>query len=155
MGSETRDMASVPADTERRMVEFTARCRELGLKLTHQRLQIFKVLASHAGHPSAEVVHSRLSPGMPTLSLDTVYRTLVTFEKHGLIGRVEVLDDRARFDANLTAHHHLVCTRCRSVVDFYWPALDRLDLPEETEGWGVVDGRHLELRGLCSRCVQR
>ena len=145
-------MATPPVDSAKRVELLTARCRDKGLKLTHQRLEIYRVLAADNSHPSADEIHTRLLPKMPTLSLDTVYRTLLTFERHGLINRVEVLDDRARFDANLRTHHHLVCTRCRTAVDLYWPAVDELEAPADSATWGTVESRHLELRGICKNC---
>ncbi len=147
-------MVEHPKDPDARMKLFIEVCRSLGLKLTHQRLEIYKVLALGKSHPSAEEIHKDLTRSMPTLSLDTVYRTLVTFERNGLINRVEVLDDRARFDVNLNEHHHLVCKRCRKVIDFYWPVIDDLDVPAETEGWGDIESRHIELRGVCKSCRQ-
>jgi Fur family peroxide stress response transcriptional regulator len=95
------------------------RCRELGLKLTHQRLEVFRELASTDDHPSADTIYKRVRARVPTISLDTVYRTLWTLEDHALIARVHAFDDRARFDANLTPHQHLICTRCKSVRDFH------------------------------------
>jgi Fur family peroxide stress response transcriptional regulator len=132
---------------------FVEECRLRNLKLTHQRLEIFRELVSGASHPSAEELHRRLRPRMPTLALDTVYRTLLTFESRGLIARVEALDDRARFEANLRTHHHLVCTRCRRAFDFYWPDIDQLETPNEIAGWGQIKSRHLELRGTCRHCL--
>ena len=147
-------MADYPIDPGQRTELFVEKCRRLGLKLTHQRLEIYKVLAAGKNHPSAEDIYSTLTPAMPTLSLDTVYRTLVTFERNGLIDRVEVLDDRARFDANLNGHHHMVCKRCRKAIDFYWPVIDDLDVPAETEGWGDIESLHIELRGICKSCLE-
>jgi Fur family peroxide stress response transcriptional regulator len=148
-------MPDHPLDPTERTELFVEECRRLGLKLTHQRLEIYKVLAAGEIHPSAEDIHKKLAPSMPTLSLDTVYRTLVTFERHGLIGRVEVLDDRARFDANLRNHHHVVCKVCRKAVDFYCPAIEDLNVPVDTEEWGKVETRHLELRGVCNNCLKK
>ncbi len=150
---ERDSMPDHPLDPDKRTQLFIDECRRLGLKLTHQRLEIYKLLASQVNHPSAEDLHKKLLLTMPTLSLDTVYRTLETFERHGLIGRVEVLDDRARFDANLRSHHHLVCRRCRRAVDLYWPVIEQLDDPTEAAAWGQVDSRHLELRGICKSCL--
>ena len=31
---------------------------------------------------------------------------------------MHAFSDQARFDANLDEHHHLVCTKCRRVIDF-------------------------------------
>jgi Fur family peroxide stress response transcriptional regulator len=133
---------------------FCQQCKEKGLKLTHQRLEVYREIAAGGGHPCAEELYRRLHPRLPTLSLDTVYRTLMTFEKHGLIRRVEVLDDRARFDANLRNHHHLVCNRCRRAFDFYWPAVDQIETPKEVLDWGNIQSRHLELRGVCNKCLR-
>jgi len=148
-------MLDHPLDPTQRTELFVAECRRRGLKLTHQRLEIYKVLAAGEIHPSAEEIHRQLAPSMPTLSLDTVYRTLMTFEKQGLIGRVEILDDRARFDANLRKHHHLVCKVCRRAVDFYCPEIDELEVPVNAEGWGEIQSRHLELRGVCRSCSEK
>lgn len=129
-------------------------CRESGLKLTHQRLEIFRILTNAEDHPSAEDVYERVKPKIPPISFDTVYRTLQLFERYGVIARVNHLTDRTRYDSNLTVHHHLVCTQCKNIRDFYWPALDEMDAPDETEGWGAIEGKYLELRGICRECLE-
>lgn len=138
-----------------RVARFVDVCRRRRLKLTPQRLEIFRELASTAEHPSAEGVFRRLQERMPTVSLDTVYRTLNSLQEHGLVGRVEVLDERSRYDANLDRHHHLVCTECGAVEDLYWPDLDGMQLPSEGHAWGSVHQLHAELRGRCRACLER
>ncbi len=129
--------------------------RREGIKLTHQRLEIYKEMLGVEGHPSAEEVYTRVRPRLPTISLDTVYRTLDLFERAGLISRVTVLDDKSRFDPNMEPHHHLVCTSCKSVVDFLWPALDEMKPPLQTESWGRIVSNHMELRGICGNCLKQ
>jgi Fur family peroxide stress response transcriptional regulator len=133
--------------------DFEKICRDNGLKLTHQRIEILRVLASHEEHPSAEKIYKRLISKFPTISLDTVYRTLLTFEKLGIISRVQVLDDRGRFDANLDLHHHMICTKCKSITDFYWPTFDDTELPPEIKTWGRGKSRQGEVRGVCDSCT--
>ena len=125
------------------------------IKLTHQRLEIYKEMLGAEDHPSAEEVYTRVRPRMPTISLDTVYRTLDLFECVGLVSRVAVLDDRSRFDSKMKPHHHLVCTSCKSVVDFLWPALDKMKPPLQIKGWGQIVSNHMELRGICSNCLKQ
>jgi len=127
-------------------------CRGQGLRLTHQRLEIFREMLSGSGHPSAEEVCQRVRLKLPSISLDTVYRTIYTFERCGIVKRLHALDDRIRFDSNLDAHHHLVCTRCKRVDDFYWPYFDSLERPVEVEEWGDIHTEHVEFRGLCENC---
>jgi Fur family transcriptional regulator, peroxide stress response regulator len=126
-----------------------------GIKLTHQRLEIYKEMLGVKDHPSAEEVYTRIRPRLPTISLDTVYRTLDLFESVGLISRVEVLDDRSRFDPNMEPHHHLVCTSCKSIVDFLWPALDEIKPPPGIKGWGQIVSNHMELWGICGNCLKQ
>ena len=86
-------------------------CEETGIKLTHQRLEIFKEIMSAYDHPSAEVIHRRLRKKLPTIAIDTVYRTLATFDELGIVKKLQVMGEGALFDANLDRHHHFVCTR--------------------------------------------
>ena len=86
---------------QKKLENFETACRESGLKVTHQRLEIFRELAAADDHPTAETLYNRLQKVMPTLSLDTVYRTLTTFEEHDLISRVQTTESHARFEAEM------------------------------------------------------
>jgi len=131
-----------------------ALCRETGLRLTHQRLEIFRELTRSSDHPSAETVHRRVRVRIPTISLDTVYRTISTFERYGLITRIQVFDDHGRFEPDLSPHHHLVCSQCKGIMDFGWETFDNAVLPDETKEWGRVSTKHAVLRGICRRCLE-
>ena len=129
--------------------------RQIGLKLTHQRLVIFNVLSSMLNHPSAEDVFEEVKNRIPTIAFDTVYRTLALFERHGLISKVNYLDSRTRYDSVAERHCHLICTRCRKIEDFTWPEVDQLQIPEETKLWGSIKNKYIELRGLCQDCLTK
>jgi Fur family peroxide stress response transcriptional regulator len=133
---------------------FERACRDAGLKLTHQRLEIFRELAMATDHPSAEALHQRLRRTIPTISLDTVYRTLATFASQGLINKVETVESQARFEATVFRHHHLICSRCREINDFQWPAIDEASLPEEITPWGRIDTRNVVVYGVCNKCLK-
>lgn len=145
-------MDTSPVAVTNRLAAFRQRCCELGLALTPQRLAIYQVLAGDASHPAAEDIYRRVKPSVPSLSLGTVYRTLELFEEHGLVARVHTLGDQARFDANLDVHHHLVCIRCRRVIDFEEPRLDSLPIQESKLGGFRVLAQRLHLLGLCPSC---
>ena len=138
---------------DKKITLFRRVCGEQGIKVTHQRLQIFLEVVNANDHPSVEDVFERVRLRMPTVSLDTIYRTLSTFEKHGLITRVSFCEDKMRFDPNTHPHHHLVCRQCRGLQDFHWPEIDLVGLPHETAEWGQVEGIHVQVQGLCSKCL--
>jgi Fur family peroxide stress response transcriptional regulator len=141
-------------EVERRVEHFKEAARKAGVKLTHQRLEIFREVASSVEHPSAEVVLKALKPRMPTLSLDTVYRTLWLLSDLGLISTLGPRREVARFDANLTQHHHYVCARCGLTRDFESEELNALNIPESVAEFGSIDTTRVEVRGVCARCAQ-
>jgi Fur family peroxide stress response transcriptional regulator len=140
---------------EERVKQFSDICRERNLKVTHQRLEIYRTLACSGNHPSAEDIHSSIREKLPTVSLDTVYRTLALFEEHGLITRVHQLDDKNRFDPNLEEHHHFICIRCKKIFDFHWPDFDLLSVPVQAEQWGRINSKKVELNGICMECMKQ
>jgi Fur family peroxide stress response transcriptional regulator len=135
-----------------RVSEFIDRSKELGIKVTPQRIAIYKELASTDQHPSTETIYKKIKDYYPNISLTTVYRTLETFEKLGLISVVNVLYNAARYDANLSPHHHIVCTECKKVEDVYDESLNNLDISNKTLGDYKVEGYSLLLNGLCKSC---
>jgi Fur family peroxide stress response transcriptional regulator len=146
-------MARRHVSTEDEIKAYRRISKDLGLKLTHQRLQIFEALMSMKDHPSAEDVLAVVKPKIPSISFDTVYRTLALFERHGLIAKVQYIDDKTRYDSEKRRHCHLICTRCRRIEDFFWPEIDQLRVPDETARWGEIENKYLELRGVCQDCL--
>ena len=139
---------------QEKLTAFESACREAGLRLTHQRLEIYRELAMADDHPSAEVLHQRLRRKIPTISLDTVYRTLATFQSHGLIRKVNTVESQARFEATGMRHHHLICRKCKEIMDFQWQLIDDVTLPEEISKWGRIDNKNVVVYGVCSKCLK-
>ncbi|MFH0726172.1 MAG: Fur family transcriptional regulator [Pseudomonadota bacterium] len=133
---------------------FAAACRNVGLKLTHQRLEIYSELATATDHPSAETLHRRLKKRIPTISLDTVYRTLFTFKQHELIQKVETVESQARFEVRHEQHHHLICKECHEIMDFRWPSIDSATLPQEIGIWGRIESKNVVVYGICNKCLR-
>lgn len=141
-----------PAAAKNRLEHLRAIAREAGLKLTHQRLEVFRELAGSEEHPDAERIYRAVRQRVPTVSLDTVYRTLWMLHDLGLVRTLGPKGEGLRFDANLDRHHHFCCVRCGLVRDFKSTDLDDLPLPEDVKRLGRVVDAHVEVRGLCSRC---
>jgi Fur family peroxide stress response transcriptional regulator len=142
-------------EVRRRVEQLVDACRAEGLKVTHQRTEVFRELARTEEHPDADTIWERVRRRVPAISRDTVYRTLTLLEQQGLIRKVDPLHDRARFDANMDSHHHFVCTECGMVRDFHSDELDAFEPPEEVSGWGEVRFVQVQLRGVCARCRAR
>ena len=140
-------------DIEQRMARFERTCRNSGSKLTHQRMEIFREVAQNGDHPDAEQVYLGVRKRMPTVSMDTVYRTLWWLKDLGLITILGPLRERARFDANLNRHHHFVCTQCGLTRDFFSDEFGSLKMPYSLKSIGKAEKIQVEAIGLCQKCV--
>jgi len=142
-------------DIQQRMARFNKACRKSGAKITHQRMEIFREVAQTGDHPDAERVFQGVRERMPTVSLDTVYRTLWWLKELGLITTMGPPRERTRFDANLSRHHHFVCVRCGLTQDFYSDQFDKLKLPEAVRTIGHVETTQVEVKGVCLECAAK
>jgi Fur family transcriptional regulator, peroxide stress response regulator len=139
-------------EVQRRLEQFKQAARKAGLKLTHQRLEVFREVASSLDHPDADAVFRAIQEHMPTVSLDTVYRTLWLLNDLGLVTTLGPRRESTRFDANLEKHHHYVCIRCGLARDFESEELNALRVPDTVTSFGSVIAAQVEVRGICGDC---
>jgi Fur family peroxide stress response transcriptional regulator len=124
--------------------------RELGLKLTPQRIAILDYLKENSEHPSAEDVYRAVSIQYPTMSLATVYNTLEAIKKKGGLMELTIDATKKRFDPNTKPHHHLICIECRRIVDIHI-TYDLTLSGENRSGFEII-GNHIEFYGVCQAC---
>jgi Fur family peroxide stress response transcriptional regulator len=144
-----------PPELKRRMNRLKARLRRSGVKLTHQRLEIFREVAKSLDHPDVETVFSGVRRRIPTISLDTVYRTLWLLIDFGLLTTLGPPRGRVRLDANMSSHHHFICRKCGMTRDFLNHKFDRLKIPNTVKALGSVESTQIEVRGICFRCSKK
>ena len=132
--------------------DFLIRCREQGLRITPQSIAIVRELSSTKEHPAAETLYERIRKAMPTISLDTVYRTLALLESRQMVWTVATVGGRARYDATTVPHYHFICRSCRSVTDI----ISKTDFrtPKEAQKLGNIDSVNVQLHGMCNCCRQ-
>jgi Fur family peroxide stress response transcriptional regulator len=128
----------------------TAKYRQIGLKLTPQRIAILDYLAGNTAHPSAEDIYKGVSKKFPTMSLATVYTTLAALKEKGNILELTLDADKKRFDPNIAAHSHFICIACKRIFDL--PGTCRADLPDTLNTEFTVIESHVEAFGLCRDC---
>ena len=130
--------------------DFEKQCRLRGIRVTPQRLAVYRALAEDLAHPTAESVYGRLSKQLRGLSQATIYRTLKFLEDEGLVRRVSSPGAIGRFDANVGPHQHLLCRACGSLEDISLPELHRAKIPK-VRGFKVEE-LDIRLVGLCREC---
>ncbi len=127
--------------------ELTTLFRDRGLKVTPQRQAVFEALYGDESHPTADVVHDRVREHMPTVSLRTVYQALNDLVELGEVQAVSVGTGAARFDPNVSGHHHFVCRDCERIDDV-------VASPPRLKGY-TVDAAEIVFRGLCASCTAK
>jgi Fur family transcriptional regulator, peroxide stress response regulator len=144
-------MISMPEKTKQD--NLARRLREMGVRLTPQRLAIYEALVERSDHPTAQQLHTDLTAALPSLSPATVYNTLELLLEHGLIHALgDAGDGTVHYDADLEPHINLVCTRCHRIEDFHSEALAAIDESVGARSGYRLQGARLVYYGLCPVC---
>jgi Fur family peroxide stress response transcriptional regulator len=143
-------------DSDIRLEMMVQKLREHDHRITPQRLAILRVLAASDGHPSVEQIYARVKDDFPTTSLATVYKNVALLKSLGEVLELGFSDDSNRYDGNKPyPHPHLVCTRCKKIID---PDLSMLqDLTQELvreTGFRILNHR-MDFFGICPECQHK
>jgi Fur family peroxide stress response transcriptional regulator len=142
-------------DPEIRYEELITALRERQFRLTPQRMELVRLIAASEGHPSAARLYEKVTRKFPTMSLATVYKTLLMLKEIGQVLEVRLQDD-SHYDGNrIRSHPHLVCTRCGRITDGKLQ-LDRAVLRKAAGSSGFrISSTQIILYGLCSSCRRK
>lgn len=136
----------------RRFADF---CRKTGLRVTPQRIEIYKQLISTDEHPSAEILYEKVRKTFPSISFDTVNRTLLTLSRIGAAYIVEGSGDARRFDGGTDNHQHFKCIKCKRIVDIQHKPFDNIKLPSNLDRKFKVLRKTVYLEGICDLCQEK
>ena len=126
--------------------------RDKKLKLTPQRLAVYKYLMNTTEHPSAETIYKSLHIDYPTMSLATVYKAIKTLVEVGLIQELNVGEGNFRYDGNAISHPHIQCINCSKVEDFQSLSFNELNACAEKHTDYIVLSNKVYFYGLCPNC---
>lgn len=134
--------------------DIEARFRRHDVRLTRQRAAIYAALVETTSHPSADDLYRIVKRQQPMMSRNTVYYTLSVLRNAGLVREVNVGHDMARYDGNVSMHHHLICLACGQIMDVMDEELNRLHLSSgQARGFDVL-GHRVEFHGYCVSCQE-
>ncbi|MFH1485460.1 MAG: Fur family transcriptional regulator [Chloroflexota bacterium] len=133
--------------------ETDRRLRELGYRLTPQRIMVLSAIEAVEGHVSAEEIHAHVQAEYPGMNISTVYRTLDLLAELGLVTRTDMGGGIVRYHpADKGQHHHLVCQECGAVIELDDSILTPLRAALQERHGFQADVRHLAIFGRCARC---
>jgi Fur family ferric uptake transcriptional regulator len=127
--------------------------RDLGLKVTNQRLLILEIVRKGPHHFTAQDVFENVSHQNPEIGFATVYRFLRTLSEHSYVTEVRMGGMPARYEWSSKHHHdHLTCSSCSKIVEFENTEIERLQEAVAKEFGFSLTHHVLELYGLCPEC---
>ena len=134
------------------MEKIITKYKDMGLRLTPQRIAILKYLDGNTSHPTADNIYRDVKQTYPTLSFATVYNTLQTLREHGEVMEVTIDPIRKHYDPNTSPHHHVICISCNDLWDVFVDYSDVLKLPSNVAKGIKTVGVHVDFYGLCKNC---
>ncbi len=138
-----------------RIEQMVTKLREHEFRVTPQRMAVLRVLAS-SGHPSVEMIYEAIRSEFPTTSLATVYKTVHVLKEVDEVLEIAFPDGSNRYDGtNPHPHPHVICTRCKKIVDSELESLKDITrtVGDET-GFDILTHR-LDFFGICGDCKRK
>ena len=123
-------------------------------RMTNQRLEIISFLQATKEHPTAEKIYFEVRKKLPKISAGTIYRNLEILEKKDLVKRLNFGEDKDRFDAERSEHHHFFCQRCHRVIEINLPDAYQLKERVESSEQVKVEDYDIIFKGECNFCAK-
>ncbi len=147
-----------PDDSKRREDRFQQmlhKLKSLDFRITPQRLAVLRILAASEDHPTAEQIFEKVKTDFPTTSLATIYKTIALLKGLNEVLELGFPDGSNRYDGNKPfPHPHVICTRCRKIMDPELMSLDELkDEISKKTGFRIQHHR-LDFFGVCQECQE-
>ncbi len=127
--------------------------KEKGLKCTPSREMILEIFSGNKRPIRAEDIYNKLKNKIDEA---TIYRTISSFKKVGLIRQVNLRRESVYFELNNDHHHHIVCEKCGEIEDFKENSeIEKIlgRIVEKSSRFKIINEHSLELFGVCSKCI--
>lgn len=127
--------------------------KESNIRITPQRLGVYKILRQEARHLTVDEIYEKIKKRFPSVSLATVYTILELFKEKNLAQEIRIKNDKSCFEIRVDGHHHFLCKKCGQIFD-----VDITPCPslEKKEVDGHLIGEHRGyFYGICRDCKKR
>lgn len=131
--------------------DFKKMLQNAGLKNTAMRIVVLETFLGNKYPKTAQEIHKQLKK----IDLVTLYRTIASFEKSGILKRVDLRQDAVYYELNVKHHHHLVCTNCAKVENFENKKVEKIigEIFRKSKKFKNLKEHSFELFGLCKACA--
>ena len=139
-----------------RFDQLIAKLHESEYRLTPQRVELIRLIASSEGHPSASRLYEQIKGQFPTMSLATVYKTLDLLKGLGEVLEIGLRDDNHYDGRKPYPHPHLICVKCQKIMDGELETAVKTIVQEVENNFGFQIVKHqLDFYGICPDCQNK
>ncbi len=134
-------------------------------RMTVPRAAILEFLSNTSKHISAKEIYTSLQKTYPKIGLSTVYRTLSLLARMGIVGKLLLGDGQTRYEFKSRGknehHHHLICTNCGKIINYYNFLDEELSLVRKTEKKlakkhnFIIQDHNIDFLGVCEKCKSK
>lgn len=124
-----------------------------GLKVTPQRLAIFRYVANNENHPSADMIFADIKEELPTISQGTVYKTLSVLADLGVISELKIKNGHSHYDSNSTVHINIICPVCHDITDYQSKEIINFWENISDNIGGEIIGQRFDIYKKCEDCI--
>lgn len=130
--------------------------RDIGLKVTLQRLAILEKVRKGPAHFTAQEIFEDVSQSHPEIGFATVYRFLKKLSEHKYMTEFRIGGLPARYEWMTKNHHdHLSCVHCGKIVEFENNKIEELQQAVALQYGFQLTDHVMELYGICPDCQKR
>ena len=140
--------------TDSELKKFKSILKDENLKMTPQRVEVFRQVCDSNEHQESEEIFISLRKRDVNISRATVYRTMDILYQHDLVQRMDIGDGKWRYEHWLDCHQHdhLICIRCGTIVEFINAQIEEIQ-NNVAKKFDYELVRHVhQLFGLCKQC---
>jgi len=136
------------------------------VRLTTAREIVLNILHDTSEHLSASDIYLKAHEINPEIGLTTIYRTLELLEQMSLVQKFDFGDGHTRYElfnnpGGKGHHHHLVCMKCRKIIDYTEFINDEIEFIEKTQNklakrynFKITD-HAISFYGICENCQHK
>lgn len=143
---------AVSQSPERKYGEYLS-SRPRPQRYTEQQRDMVRYIFSRHNHFDAEQLIDDMKRDSFSVSRATIYRTLAKLVDAGLLRRLEV-GPRTFYehDYGYPQHEHLYCEKCRKMIEFQAPSIEKVMEEVAQEHNFQTSGHTFIIRGVCATC---
>ncbi len=144
------------SEVSSRLEDMLNKLRDRHFRITPQRIAVLRILAVSEDHPGVESVYEEVKKAFPTTSLATVYKTVTLLKELNEVLELGFPEGGNRYDgARPYSHPHLICTKCRKIVDPDLESIEGVTKELALETGFQITNHRLDFFGICPTCQKK